>query len=923
MHPKSSFAVVLTSLIAVLGCSGGTSEAEYLAKAQALLARKDSSGALIELKNAISKHPKSGPARLQLGRLLLANGDPQAALIELRRAEEALVPEDQVLPDIARALLASGQWDKLVSQHAQSNLSDKDAQADFKTSLAAAYSLQGKTDLARAAAEAALQARPSHALATVQLARLAAAAGDSADALHKLDEVLLREPGHVEAGLLRAQVLLRSKNEPSAAIAAFGQVRDAHPDSIAAHTGVISVLVEQHQLAQAKIEFERLKKQAPGHPETLFLQAQFAFADNDYRAAREICDVLLAAAPDAVRVLLLAGAAEHRMQHYTLAEGLLGRALKLEPELLPTRHLLAQNFMRDARPEKAVEVLRPLIEGSRADAVSLALAGQAYLQAGDDKRSEAAFQRARQVAPEDVKVRTSLALAQLSRGNNASAMTQLEAIAQSDGGSSADLALVSARMQQSDHQGALRAIAGLEKKQPAQALPLVLRARVLSRQGDLEAAAASYRQALVKEPRYFPATAGLASLDIRAGKPQQARDRFQALIKADPKHLQARLALAELDGRLGAPAATLIAQYTDAVKADPTQSESHLALIESLLSAGDGAGAMAAAQQAAAALPNDVVLMDALGRAQLAAGDRQQAVSTLKRLASFKPKDPLPQVRLADAHRANQDRGAASVALKQALAIEPDNLLAQRGLALLAAEEQRPAEGLTLARAMQQRLPKEAVGFALEGELEAGGRNWAAAARAYRLALQRDPSSDLAARLHGTLVAGASGAEADRFAADWLKSKPADAAFMLYLGDKAAAAKDWGRAEAHYRAVHALQPQHAGALNNIAWLLATQRKVGGVVMAEKANALSPGRSDLLDTWAFALESENQLPKAVETQRKAVAIDPKEPMLRLRLARLLAKQGDKSAARKELEILAQLGDRFAGQSEAQALRKEMQ
>lgn len=909
-------------LLTLAGCTGGDSERELTAKAQALLDKQDIAGAVIHLKNALGKNPDSGAVRLLLGRALLRGGDPLNALIELRRAQEAQVSDAQVVPDIARAQLAAGDATKVIAQHAQVALADAEAAADLKTSLATAYAVMGKLEQAREAVAAALQARPGYAPAIVMRARLSGADGDIDGALHQLDEVLAADAGHEAAGLLKGEILLRARNDPAAALESYRKVRDANPRSIAAHTAVVNVLIQQGKVPQARTEFEQLKKQGPRHPDTLFLQAQFAFDDLDFKASREITDRLLAAAPDNVRVLVLAGAAEYRLKQYTLAEGLFGRALKVAPHLVTTRHLLAQAFLRDALPDKALEVLQPLIESPKADTTSLSLAGEAYLQAGDPRRSEASFQRALKAAPEDARLRTSVALAQLGRGDAATAMAQLQAIAREDGGTSADLALVSAKLRQNDFKGALLAIDGLEKKLPTQAFPLALRGRVLTRQGDLAGAAANFNKALAKEPTYFPAAVGLAALDFNAGKPELARQRYQAMIKAEPKNFRPRLALAELDARLGAPDPVVAAQLRDATKADPTQADSHLALIEQLLGSRDAQGALLAAQDAAAMLPNDLRVMDALGRAQLLAGEGQRAVSTFKRLAGLQPKNPMHLTRLADAFVATQDLDAAAQALRQALAIQPDNLLAQRGLALLALANKRPQDAIAIARSIQKRLPNDAVGFALEGELEERANNWAAAAAAHQAALQRRESTDMAIRLHGNLSAATKGAEALRVANDWQRAHPKDAAFTFYLGDQASAAKDWSKAEAHYRAVLALQPRNAVAMNNIAWLLATQRKPGAVEMAQQATGLLPERAQLMDTLALAHESENQLPKAIEVQKKAVELDPGDPMLKLRLARLHIKHGDKSAARKELESLARLGSAFPGQVEVSALLKEV-
>ena len=145
---------------------------------------------------------------------------------------------------------------------------------------------------------------------------------------------------------------------------------------------------------------------------------------------------------------------------------------------------------------------------------------------------------------------------------------------------------------------------------------------------------------------------------------------------------------------------------------------------------------------------------------------------------------------------------------------------------------------------------------------------------------------------------------------------------MFYLGNVAMAAKDWTQAEAQFRAVVALQPRNAAALNNIAWLLASQRKPGATALAEQANALMPERAPLLDTLALAQEADNRLPEAIKTQQRAVDLDPKDGMLRLRLARLLVKQGDKSAAQEQLHFLARLGPGFPAQAEVTGLLKAL-
>jgi putative PEP-CTERM system TPR-repeat lipoprotein len=919
---RAAIAALTVSTVLVLGGCGGESEANLVASGKEYLERKDAKSAVIQLKNAIARNPQSAEARALLGRALLETGDPVAAAVELRKAQELKAPDEQVLPDLARAMLLIGEEAKVIAQFGDLRLRDSDATADLLTTVAAAHVLGNDLDKARAALRAGLQARPMYAPAITLQARLRAADGDIDGALFLLEELLAREPDNERAGVLKGEVLWAGKQDEAGAMAAFRKVLAAKPDSFTASSMIVAMLMQQGKVDEAKAQHANLRRIAPNHPETLYYEAQFAFAERDYKKVREVADSILKVMPDNVRTLELAGAAEFRQRNWLQAEAMLSRALKNAPGLLLSRQMLAQVHLRTGMPNKALEVLQPVVEGADPDGNSLALAGEAYLQLGDARRSEAAFQRAAKVAPNDARVRTSVAMAQMARGNSAPAMKDLEAIAAADRGPRADLALITGHLRNNDTAAALKAIDALDKKLPDRALAPQLRGRVLLSRNDIPGATKAFETALEREANYFPAVASLAAIDLAAGKPEEARKRFEALLRANPGNHQALLSLAELAARTGAPPEEVTRLTRSAVQANPGTPATHLALINQLLGSGQTQPALVAAQAAAAALPNDLSVADALGRAQMASGDAQQALSTFRRLAAQQPTNALHQVRMADAHLLNKDRAAAGRALRQALEIQPDLLIAQRGLAMIAMMENRPQDGLVIAREMQAKHPKEAAGWALEGDVEASRRGWDAAATAYRAALQRQRSTETAVKLHNVLLSAGKTAEADRWAEQWQRENANDAAFRYYLGDVALARGQLAQAEAAYRSVLELQPGNALAMNNVAWLLVKQGKPGALAMAEKANSLLPDRAPLLDTLASALAAEKQLKKAIETQKRAISRNPQDASLKLNLAKLFLQDNQKPEARAELEDLARLGDRFPAQAEVAALLKTL-
>ncbi|MFO1267747.1 MAG: tetratricopeptide repeat protein [Rubrivivax sp.] len=205
--------------------------------------------------------------------------------------------------------------------------------------------------------------------------------------------------------------------------------------------------------------------------------------------------------------------------------------------------------------------------------------------------------------------------------------------------------------------------------------------------------------------------------------------------------------------------------------------------------------------------------------------------------------------------------------------------------------------------AAQQRDPKQPLGWLFEGEIETALGHPAAAAAAYRKAHERSNTSDSAVRLHTSLVA-ADAAAAAAFARQHLAAAPGDAHFVTHLAQVAAAQGRLAEAEARYRQALKLQPDHVVALNNLAELLNARRDREALALAKHAAKVAPHLAAVLDTLATAHAVAGESKQAAEVQMRAVELRPREPLLRLNLARYLIAQGDKKKAAMELRWVAQ-------------------
>lgn len=915
--PRHPLAIV-TLAATFFGAGCGDSPDAMLASAKEYLAKNDHAAATIQLKNVLAKNPDSAEARFLLGKSLLESGDVVTAEVELRKALELKHPADQVIPLLARALLAQGQVKKL-DELAKTPLTSAEGLADLKTTLAQSLALQGKSDAARVMLDEALAAKGDYAPALLTQARIKVAGNDLPGAHAIIDGILEKSPQDVNALLFKAD-LLNAGGKTAEALAAYRKAIELKPQALNAHAALIVIHLRERQPEQAAKQLEAMQKVAAKHPLTYYMQGLLAFSKKDLPSAKAAVDNLLKLQPDGPQGLQLAGMVAYESHADLQAQDYLRKALQKAPGLSLARRTLILSYLRSGQPTKALEILQPVLHGNETAPLWLELAGNVYLQNGDAKTAEEYFQRASKLNPQDKRAQTALALARLRGGHATEALSDLEEIAASDIGTSADMALIIASIRSRQFDKALAAIANFEKKQPGNPLVHNLRGGALLAKGDSEGAKKSFEKALAINPTYFPAASALAQLDLRAKQPDEAQKRFEAILAKDPKHVQAMLALAELRARAGAKTAELVELVSRAIAAAPTEPAPRLALVGIYLRDQSMDKALAAVQEALAAIPDRPELLDVAGRVYQMNGDTQQALTLYGKLASLMPTSPQPYLRMAEIQLAAKNREGARNSLTKGLSVLPDSLPLHRALIQLDLEEGKLDAALSKAREIQKAQPQQSIGYLFEGDVHAANKAWTQAANAYRAGLKAVPATELAQRLHAVLLADGKTNEAKAHAEAWLKQHPQDSAFRLHLADVANRHGDHAAAAAHYRALLVAEPNNPILLNNLAWTLGQLKDPKAIELAEKANTLAPNQPAILDTLGMLLVERGDSKRGTELLAKAVELQPQAAAIRLNYAKALLKSGDKTAARQNLEELAKLGERFPAHAEVAELLK---
>jgi putative PEP-CTERM system TPR-repeat lipoprotein len=913
-------ALLILATALSIGCSGPNAD-QALSAAKEHIARKQGPAAIIELKNALQARPDHLEARFLLGKLLLEREDPVGAAIELAKAAGLGLPADEVAPLLATAYRQSAQPRKVIELDGASALTTPAAIAGLKTQLAYARADLGEgADKVEAALAQALQADPQFAPALLLRARVLLSRRDAPAAVRVIDDILGRAPEYADALVLKGEIL--AIDDPAGAAALFQRALASDPRHVAAHGGLLKGDFASNDLEAARSHLDAMRKARPGHPRTRYFEARLALQTGDAKGASDLAQQLLKIAPNDPELLSLAAVVALQNGEVAFAEQHAGKLARLVPTSAEARRLLATIHLRAGEPQKAMELVRALADSANADFDTLRFAGSVYASMGEFKRAEEVLARAAKAKPADIKTRIALASARIGHGDVQGGLRELRSAASADPGTSADLALIQALVKQPDHAAALKAVEALAKKEPGKALPLYAEGEVRFRMGEAAAARAAFDKALAKDSRFFPAVEGLVALAMRANQLDAARALVKDYLERNPDDTRGLVASAMLDERAGRPKEDVAAALTKAVDLKPDDASLRRALIGYHLRREDPSLALEAARKAVAAIPRDVDLQLLLGRVLRAAGDTQQAIAAYEKIAAAQPGSPFPLMALAQTQLQAKSFDAAAESLKRAQGIAPDAAVVVAMAVKVDVLAGRHDEALSKARALQARAPKLVDGWLLEGDIEMSRSSWSAAAAAFQKALQKQESPQIAQRVYLALRRSGDKARTDAFATDWLKRHRNDAQFLFALATWAIEDKNYDLAAERLEQSLRFAPDSAAALNNLAWVRATQKKPGAAKLAERANELSPNQPLFLDTLAFALAAEGNVTRAVEIQQKAMALSPSAHGLRLQLARLYLEAGDKDAARRELDTLAALGDAFARQGEVASLKSKL-
>jgi tetratricopeptide (TPR) repeat protein len=417
-----------------------------------------------------------------------------------------------------------------------------------------------------------------------------------------------------------------------------------------------------------------------------------------------------------------------------------------------------------------------------------------------------------------------------------------------------------------------RVLASILKDNPKDADAVAMRAALMLSTGDMQQInnAVNDLQALVtKSPGNHLLRFNLARALVAKGDLEQARLQLEESIKLRPDFVVARELLTRVHISRGDSGAALKAA-DDLIAIDPNNLQAHLARSSGLLGLGEHDKAREELGLIVRAYPQNVDARFQVGYLDWEQKDYKQAEQIFADLHKANPQDPRGLVGVVETLASQKHMGQAIEVMNKAIEAEPDRRDLQLFLANLLVRDEQYDKAIQIFQTLLTKEPRSADLLLRLAESYRRKGDLNSAIDAFRRCSQAAPSDPTPLLQLGLLMEGTGRRD---------------------------------QAQPIYEQILRIKPDHAVALNNLAFIKADKGidLDQALTMAQRARQQQPASPDFADTLGWIYIKKNLPQEAVNIFTDLVTKSPANPTYHYHYGMALLQKGDKSLARRELEM----------------------
>lgn len=428
-------------------------------------------------------------------------------------------------------------------------------------------------------------------------------------------------------------------------------------------------------------------------------RGQKFLADGKLEKARIEFANALQISPNDAEARYLTGRVMERLGDPRAAAGMYQGAIEVNPEYVGARASLARLYLFAGSPEKALELIKPVLARHPDDPELLTVRAVARSQLKEPAAGVADAERAVQLAPANVNAVAALAGLYRETGQPQRAVeTLLAAIRRAP--DSIDLREILAQLYVSSGESPLAEAQLLQIVQlkPGELVPRFQLAAFYVRAQRLDDAERTLKAATAALPESDEAKLSYAEFLSTQRSPARGEAALKEMIAHDPRNYDLQLRLGDLQQRVGATQEalatyrTIIAKDSDGAKG--IAARDRIAAIDA--GAGKYADAKALLTEALNNNPRDSEALILRANIALSEGDAVAAIADLRAVLHDQPGAVQVLRTLARAHLANNEAALAEENLRTAQAAVPRDIDVQVDLGELLARTQRAPQAVSL-----------------------------------------------------------------------------------------------------------------------------------------------------------------------------------------------------------------------------------
>lgn len=887
----------------------------------------DSKGALIQLKNTLQRDPSHLPARILLARVHSVLGDFASAEKELLMSRRMGADVSEITALLAQVRNELKKFETNVRELSPGEF-PVHIRPELWSQLGLALLYTGDHGGAELAFRNALALTPEHSGAILGLARLPLQSGDYERALDQVDRVLSVKPENPNAWYLRGAIL-HAQGKHNAAIASYQRTLVLSPAHLQAALGEATSTLDSGNAERAVRLFDAFGKRYPSHPEAPYMLAQayqkLGRLSEAKQALQQASSIVGSVAPedlqDNLPYLLLGASIAYDNDQPEAAHKYLALYLQKRPSDVKALKLQAATLLQLGKPLDATRILLPLATSTATDAHVLVMLGDANIQLNDYVRAESYYAKALSRAGSTSALQSKIAYAQFGQGRVGEAIATFEG--QRAGTEKfnhrASVFLGILYFSQGQLTDAIREANRVLEQQPDNLVALNLKGAVVLAQGDRVQARALFESIVESQPDFRPANFNLVKLEAAEGNAEAAVEILNRYLAVDPNDVRALHESARVYLQLGEPRAAI--QFLERIRSvDATALLPLTQLVDVYILVGRIADAESTAHVLLSKVPDNVLALHALAKAQIAGNKIEIARDTLKRAFTHSAYDPDLLIRTGQLQIALAAYDDALWSLDRVVKERPGSVPARVELAGLFYRKGDLDEAEAQLAVVKRLAPENLFGLVLSGDIAFARNNYEQAVEIYRQGLALANSDSLSASLYRALLGADRADEALDFLESWMERFPDSIKSLRLLAQRYHHDGDLKKAWTNYERLVELTPEDGLAYNNFAVLLTDMDNERALKMARRAFALAPNHPAVLDTLGWALVQLGEFDEGLLHLRNAVARDADSPTIRYHLAVGLHEYGKEAEARVELERALAMGKEF---DDAKAARQRLQ